>query len=211
MKSLDELLKTLKTKELADAILKVNRADFLPDSMKQLATEEKYLESPIPITKQIATTALSLGVFMLDSLDLKRGDKVLEIGTGSGYYTALIAEVTGDENVVSIEYNEDMFEYAKMRLSKYPKIKLIKGDGTLGYPYESPYDKVIVWAACPTILCMPFSQMKEDGLMVIPVGCGKVQSLLLVRKNNNLPEIRKLSNVIFIKIGGVFGFYDQEN
>jgi protein-L-isoaspartate(D-aspartate) O-methyltransferase len=200
------ILSKIKNTELANAFNKVNRKDFLPDQLKKYAYDDKYADSPLTILPNITTTALTLGIYMLDSLDLHKGQKILEIGTGIGYYTALMAEIA--DKIVSIEINDDMYEYSKKVLN-YPNIELIKGDGTLGYEKESPYDRVIAWAASPTLLCKPFDQLNEGGIMIIPIGTGKVQWLYKIVKKEGKPAIEKLSEVIFMRMRGTYGFYDD--
>ncbi len=191
---------------LREAFLKVNREDYLPDHLKGYAYSEKYVGQPLVIFPGVTTTALELGLYMLDKLELAKGQRVLEIGTGIGYYTALMAEVV--EKVVSVEIHDDMYEYAKKRLN-YPNVKLVKGDGTLGYEEEAPYDRVIAWASAPTLLCKPFEQLREGGIMVLPMGW-RTQWLYKVKKVNNRPVVEKLSEVIFMKMRGVYGFYEEE-
>ncbi len=194
----------IRNDKLREAFLKVDRRDFLPEDVKHLAYEN--VDEPLPIWDNATTTALSLGLLMLDILDLSEGQKVLEIGTGSGYYTALLAEIV--QEVVSIEISKILYDIAKGKLSKYTNVKLVLGDGSLGYEEGKPYDRVIVWAASPTLPCKPFEQLKEGGIMVVPIGGEKRQKLYKVRKVNGKPTLTELGEVIFVKMKGVYGFYD---
>ena len=189
---------------LREAFLKVDRRDFLPEGVRHLAYES--VDEPLPIWEGATTTALSLGVFMLDSLELSPGLRVLEVGTGSGYYTALLAEVVGE--VVSVEISEGLYRVAKERLSRYQNVRLVLGDGSLGYEEGKPYDRVIVWAASPTLPCKPFEQLKEGGVMVVPIGGDRRQRLYKVRKVDGRPVMTELGEVVFVKMRGVYGFYD---
>lgn len=204
----------LKNKDLISALYKVDRRDFLPDKLKDYAYKLEFVDSPLKVTDSgITTTALSLGLTMLDLLELKRGDKVLEIGTGTGYYTALIAEIVGDSNVVSIEIDDEIFEFAKNRLlNRYKNMKLIKGDGSIGYKPEQPYDKAIAWAAFPTIPCMVYDQLKEGGILVVPIEDhrGK-QGLYKIVKTSQGASITRLFEVIFMRARGLCGFLDQDS
>uniref|UniRef100_UPI00006834C9 231aa long hypothetical protein-L-isoaspartate O-methyltransferase n=1 Tax=Sulfurisphaera tokodaii TaxID=111955 RepID=UPI00006834C9 len=201
----EEILRKIKTQELAEAFNKVDRSLFLPENLKDYAYAHTH--EALPILPGINTTALNLGIFMLDELDLHKGQKVLEIGTGIGYYTALIAEIV--DKVVSVEINEKMYNYASKLLSYYNNIKLILGDGTLGYEEEKPYDRVVVWATAPTLLCKPYEQLKEGGIMILPIGVGRVQKLYKVIKKGNSPSLENLGEVMFGRIGGLYGFYDD--
>ncbi|QIW23783.1 protein-L-isoaspartate O-methyltransferase [Sulfolobus sp. S-194] len=205
MSEKEEILKNIKTQELAEAFNKVDRSLFLPDNLKDYAYT--HVNEALPILPGINTTALSLGIYMLDELDLHKGQKVLEIGTGIGYYTALIAEIV--DKVVSVEINAKMYNYASKLLSSYHNIKLVLSDGTLGYEEEKPYDRVVVWATAPTLLCKPYEQLKDGGIMILPIGIGRVQKLYKVIKKGNSPSLEKLEEVMFGRIGGLYGFYDD--
>ncbi|MBW9140119.1 MAG: hypothetical protein K1T65_00140 [Candidatus Aramenus sp.] len=90
-----------------------------------------------------------------------------------------------------------------MGLCPYP-------DGTLGYNEDAPYDRVIAWASAPTLLCKPFEQLKEGGIMVLPIGWRK-QWLYKVKKANNAPVMERLTEVVFMKMRGVYGFYEEDD
>ncbi|MEM4047351.1 MAG: rRNA adenine N-6-methyltransferase family protein, partial [Metallosphaera sp.] len=137
-----EILSALSSEDLKHAYLKVNREEFIPEKYVSLAYDPDYIDKPIPINDKVNTTALSLGLKMLDYLYLKDGDKVLEVGTGCGYYTAIIAEVVGYENVTTIEVDPWMANYAQNRLQKY-RINVEVGDGTLGMSQKAPFNKAI--------------------------------------------------------------------
>ncbi|ARM75252.1 protein-L-isoaspartate O-methyltransferase family protein [Acidianus manzaensis] len=206
---MEEIASRIKNAELYKAFLKVNREDFLPDLLKKYAYDKKYVDTPLQIIPEITTTALSLGIYMLDNLDLHKSQKVLEIGTGIGYYTALMAEIV--DKVFSLEINNDMYNYAREKLKKYNNVEVIKADGTLGLEKEKPFDRIIVWAASPTIPCKLYEQLKEGGIMIVPIGTGKVQSLYkIIKIDENNPQIQKLTNVIFMKMKGIYGFYEDE-
>jgi len=200
------LVQQLSSKELIDAFLKVNREDFLPDKLKKYAYHPDYIDVPLQVTEKYTTTALTLGLKMLDLLELKKGLKVLEIGTGTGYYTALIAEIVGDENVISIEKDLEMYEIAKKNLRKY-NIKLIFGDGSIGYKEESPYDRAVVWAAYPTFPCSIYEQLKEGGIIITPIEERRGRQGLYKIIKSVTPNIIRLFDVIFTRIEGLCGFY----
>ncbi|AWR98221.1 protein-L-isoaspartate O-methyltransferase [Acidianus sulfidivorans JP7] len=210
MKEKEEIASKIKNAELYKAFLKVNREDFLPDLLKKYAYDRNYINVPLQIIPGITTTALTLGIYMLDNLELHAGQKVLEIGTGIGYYTALMAEIV--DKVFSIEINNDMYEYSKKKLQTYNNVELIKADGTLGLEKEKPFDRIIVWAASPTIPCKLYEQLKEGGIMIVPIGTQKVQNLYKITKiKEDSSQIQKLTNVIFMKMSGMYGFYDDDS
>lgn len=208
MKGKDIIASKIRNKELYNAFLKVNREDFLPPNLKKYAYDEKYIDVPLQVTSKVTTTALSLGIYMLDNLELRRGQKVLELGTGTGYYTALMAEIA--DRIYSFEIDDEMFEFAKRALTKYRNVDVIKGDGTLGLEREKPFDRIIVWAACPTLPCKLYDQLKDGGIMIAPIGVGKVQKLYKIIKGNK-PEMSSLADVVFMKAKGIYGFYEDDD
>jgi len=156
----------IKSESVKRAFEKVDRKLFVPESLKNGA----YSDHPLPIGFSQTISAPSMIAIMLEALDLKRGDKVLEIGTGSGYNAALISEIVG-ENVFSIERIPELAEFAKNNLKKSGhKVKVFIGDGTLGHEGEAPYDKIIVTAAAPKIPETLIKQLKIGGKLCIPVG-----------------------------------------
>jgi len=165
---IDHLMKYryIKSESVKRAFEKVDRKLFVPEYLEDRA----YSDHPLPIGFNQTISAPSMIAIMLEALDLKRGDKVLEIGTGSGYNAALISEIVG-ENVFSIERIPELAEFAKNNLKKSGyKVKILIGDGTLGYEGESPYDKIIVTAAAPKIPETLIKQLKIGGKLCIPVG-----------------------------------------
>ncbi|BCU70773.1 protein-L-isoaspartate O-methyltransferase family protein [Stygiolobus caldivivus] len=196
----------INSKELLDAFKRVDRIKFIPEPFKSLAYSKDYLDKAIPITKNYNTTALSLGIMMLDLLQLRSGDKVLEIGTGSGYYTALIAEVVGGENVYSMEYDIEAYSLARANLSGYA-INLILGDGSIGYEKAKPYDKIVVWAASPTFPYALYAQLRDRGIMVVPIADSENKQGLYKIVKGNEAFIVKVSDVIFSRLRGLCGYW----
>ena len=127
---------------------------------------------------------------MLEALELLPTDRVLEIGTGSGYVTALLAELTGQ--VISIERHESLAESARRLLAAlgYSNARVVTGDGTRGFPEAAPYDAIIVSAAALTVPPALPAQLAEGGRMIIPVGADDAQQLRLLRMENGQPKIQ---------------------
>ncbi|AHC50922.1 protein-L-isoaspartate O-methyltransferase [Sulfolobus acidocaldarius SUSAZ] len=209
----EAILKYLSTivvnSDVLEAFMKLDRRKFLPAKYSDIAYSPKHIDQPIQITKNYNTTALGLGVKMVDLLELKKSDKVLEIGTGSGYYTALMAEIVGAENLYTIEFDEEAYNLAKNNLKEYHGIHLIFGDGSLGYISGSPYDKIIVWASSPTFPYVLYQQMKEKGIMVVPISDNeKRQGLYRIYKGETgSPVITKVMDVYFTRLRGLCGFW----
>ncbi|WP_246263910.1 protein-L-isoaspartate O-methyltransferase family protein [Metallosphaera tengchongensis] len=200
------ILPMIQNEELKRAYMSVNREDFLPEKNARFAYDPEWIDKPIPLNDRVNMTALSLGIKMLDYLNLKRGERVLEVGTGSGYYTAIIAEVVGSENVTTVEVDPWVSNFASVRLSKY-NIKVETTDGTIGFPKKAPYQRAIIWAAMPTMPCLVYEQLEREGILIVPIGTQKVQNLYRITKGDQA-RMERLETVIFMRAQGLCGFYD---
>ena len=141
-----------------------------------------------------------MNAMMCEYLELKEGDKVLEVGTGSGYHAALCAELVAPKNskhpghVYTIERHEDLAKKAKIALNKIgyeSMVTVIHGDGTLGHQKEAPYDKILVTAASPKKIPPPLrKQLKDGGILCIPAGSKNyAQTLYVVTKKGDRYEL----------------------
>ncbi len=168
-------------KGIIDALLKVERHLFVPKKLRSGA----YGDYPLPIGEGQTISQPYIVAFMTQILDLTRTDKVLEIGTGSGYQAAVLGELSG--NVYTIEINEPLGNRAKELLKDlgYANVKVKIGDGYKGWKEHAPFDAIIVTCA-PTHVPGPLKdQLKEGGRMIIPVGETYAQKLLYIQKINN--------------------------
>lgn len=158
----------------------INREDFLPPVMRPHAWEDH----PLPIGFGQTISAPHMYAIMLEAAQIREGEKILEIGTGSGYGAALLSFLAGKKGrVYSIELVPQLAEAAKKSLSSAGlKAKVIAGNGSNGHAKAAPYDCIMVTAACASIPPALLQQMKEGGRMLVPVG-GYVQELLLVEKS----------------------------
>ena len=168
-----------------DAMLRVPRHEFVPQAYRRQA----YEDHPLPIGEGQTISQPYIVASMLAALELALTDKVLEIGTGSGYVTALLAELAAQ--VISMERHATLAAEATRRLSNlgYTNVKVVVGDGTLGYPAEAPYDAITVAAAAPELPPALLAQLNEGGRMIIPVGPSENQQLQLIRMRAGEPEI----------------------
>lgn len=151
---------------------------------------------------------------MNEALELRREMKVLEVGAGSGYHAATIAETIGEKgHVFAIEYLEKLVGVARANLSLAgyaDRVTLVQGDGSLGYNERGPYDRMLVTAAAPKILTTLLEQLKPKGILVLPVG-GRMfpQELVRVRKKPDGTLDRDfLGGVAFVPLIGKYGFSD---
>lgn len=145
--------------------------------------DHAHLDRPLPIGHGQTISQPSLVLQMTISLDISEEDRVLEIGTGSGYQTALLSKAA--KKIYTVERIKEHYENAKNRLSKagYSNIEYKLGDGSLGWAEHAPYDRIMVTAAAETLPEALVKQLAAKGKMVIPVGSQTIQELLLVKKD----------------------------
>jgi len=195
----------LKSPELEKALIEAPRHLFVPERLKPFA----YKDIPLMIDRGQTISQPSTVVVMTETLEVKRGQKILEIGTGSGWQSALLSKLVGEKGFVyTVEIIPELVKFAKDNLKKLriKNIKVIKGDGSLGLKKHSPYDRIIVTAACPDIPEPLIEQLKLRGIMVIPVGNVYLQAMFVVRKLKNRIEKRSIGPFMFVPLVGKFGF-----
>ena len=189
-------------KRVLAAMGKVSRDRFVPREHRRRA----YADSALPIDCGQTISQPYMVALMTQAMELSGGETVLEVGTGSGYQTAILAELS--QEVVSIERHEQLSAAAGDLLGGlcYSNVTLVVGDGTLGWPDRAPYDRIMVTAAaqrCPQPL---FEQLAEGGTIVIPVGCREHQILQTIRKLDGKPKVAKLTACRFVPLVGVQGW-----
>lgn len=175
---------------ILDAMRKIPRHRFIPDSIK-VNVFEAYDDKPVHIGFRQTISQPYIVAYMTELLALKGNEKILEVGTGSGYQTAVLAEIA--KSVYSIEIVPELCEIAKSNLSKmdYPNIHLRCGDGYFGWPEESPFDIIIVTAAPSKIPGLLKTQLKKGGKMIVPIGKEEQFLLILEKTEDGFREIWK--------------------
>jgi len=192
----------LKTKEIINAFKKVPRQDFVPSKFKKYA----YIDEPLPTLKGQTISQPATIATMTEALKPKKDDKILEIGAGSGYQSAILSEIVGSGGkVITIEILKELYKYAKEKLSKYKNVMIIYGDGSLGYEQEKPYDGIIVTASAPCVPEPLKEQLKIGGRLVIPVGV-YAQKMLLLTKTKRGFEETDLGYFMFVPLTGKYGW-----
>ena len=199
--------RSIKDERVIQAMLKIPRHLFVDDSL----IEQAYGDHPLPIGEGQTISQPYIVALMTEALELKGNERVLEIGTGSGYQTAILAELA--LWVYTIEKIPTLLQKAKKVLIEtlgYKNISFKLGDGTLGWKEVSPFDRIIVTAASPSIPEPLIEQLKEGGKIVIPIGDEFSQTLVKATKIKNNLQIESLGEVRFVKLIGQYGFKDND-
>ncbi len=193
----------IQDRAVLDAIQHVPRHLFVPPAR----LVETYYDRPIPIGFGQTMSQPYIVASMLELLSLRPGEKVLEVGTGSGYNAAVLSEIVGW--VYTIERHEELCRAAEARLREngYHQVRVRCGDGSLGWEEESPFDAIVVTAACPSVPPLLFRQLAVGGRMVLPVGRFEEQDLVVVRKTQaGTMTKEKIYAVRFVPLMGEDGW-----
>ncbi len=192
------------SKLVLDAMRRVPRELFVPEYLRDLA----YADGPLSIGEGQTISQPYIVALMVEALCLYGGEKVLEIGTGSGYAAAVLVEIAGQ--VYTIERIAQLAQKAETVLEEvgYDNVQVIEGDGTLGWPQQAPYDAIVVTAGGPEVPESLKSQLKEGGRLVIPVGTDMYNQELLRVTRVSESEFRSenLEYVRFVPLIGEEGW-----
>ena len=189
-----------------DAMKKVPRHLFVPGERADSA----YADRPLPIGCGQTISQPYMVAVMTEALGLKGGEKVLEIGTGSGYQAAILAEIAG--RVVSLERQPELADRAAEALKDlgYVNVEVVVGDGSKGYAECAPYGGIIVTAGAPDVPPVLIEQLADGGRLVIPVGSSFQQTLIRVTRRGGDHETEKLEGCVFVPLIGEFGWREGE-
>jgi protein-L-isoaspartate(D-aspartate) O-methyltransferase len=179
-----------------DAMSRVPRHEFVPETLRQ----EAYQDHPLPIGDGQTISQPYIVAAMLEHLALQATDRVLEVGTGSGYVTALLSLLCAE--VYSVERHAQLAALAESTLHRlgYRSMKIRVGDGSQGWPEYAPFDAILVSAATPEMPPALFAQLREGGRLVVPVGPPSSQELQLIGKIGGEPEVRVLEGCRFVPL-----------
>jgi len=188
--------------KVEQAIRETPRHFFVPKEF----SNEAYLDMPIA-TKNLQTISQpSVVARMTEWLDVKKNNKILEVGAGSGWQSAILARLV-DNIVYAVEKDEELAKFAQENHKKMniKNSKIIHGDGTLGLPEESPFDRIMITAACDKVPPPLLEQLAEDGLLVAPIGKGVQEMTILEKNSNKIIEKRKEPGYVFVPLKGKYG------
>jgi protein-L-isoaspartate(D-aspartate) O-methyltransferase len=186
----------IRDERLLGAMARVPRHEFVDPRYR----DQAYEDHPLPIGAGQTVSQPYIVALMVERLSLQPSSIVLEIGTGSGYLTALLAELA--QHVYSIERHAQLARQAEQTLTHLgvTNVTVLVGDGSKGLPEHAPYDAIIVSAAASQVPPALFEQLREGGRMIVPVGLPEAQELQLVRKREGKPLITVLEGCRFVPL-----------
>jgi protein-L-isoaspartate(D-aspartate) O-methyltransferase len=191
----------VRDERVLQAIVSVPRVEFVPAEGLDLAE----LDTPIPIPHEQVTTQPSLVARMVEALALTGDERVLEVGTGYGWQTALLSRVAGE--VFSIERFVDLAETARRHLAGYENVTVVVGDGSAGLPERAPFDAILVAAAFPQVPEPLQDQLAEGARLVQPIGLGGNEDVVLFcKRGGELERLRSVSRAHFVRLHGKHAF-----
>ncbi|MBC7247427.1 MAG: protein-L-isoaspartate(D-aspartate) O-methyltransferase [Actinobacteria bacterium] len=185
-----------------DAMLRVPRHLFVPEDIRYRA----YDDCPLPIEEGQTISQPYMVAWMSELLELRGTEKVLEIGTGSGYQAAILCELARE--VYSVELHPRLAREAgeRLRALGYTNFSIRVGDGTLGWPEKAPFDGIMVTAGAPSVPQPLLEQLADGGRLVIPVGPAGMQMLTVVRRTGNSFQTSEEGSCIFVPLVGKHGW-----
>ncbi|WP_245725357.1 protein-L-isoaspartate O-methyltransferase [Methanococcoides vulcani] len=188
-----------------DAMMRVPRHLFVPEKLQDSA----YMDMPLPIGHDQTISAPHMVAIMCELLDISSGMKILEVGSGSGYNAAVMAELVGDEgHIYTVERIPGLADFAERNLKRagYKNITVLQDDGSCGLAEHAPYARISVTSAAPDVPQPLIDQLATEGTMVIPVGNGE-QQLVVVRKDiEGNVSYEVWGGVIFVPLIGKYGY-----
>ena len=192
-------------RRVLDAFLRVEREKFVPSSLR----EDAYKDFPLSIGEGQTISQPYMAALMTQCLNLRGQEKILEIGTGSGYQTAILALLGWQ--VYSVERIPSLAEKAKKLLKKmgYDNVKIFVGNGTVGLEQYAPYDRILVTAGAKDIPPPLIQQLAEEGIMVIPVGNVYSQELMVVKKKDGKISSKGVERCVFVPLIGQYGWEEK--
>ena len=193
---LEEDTKVLKSEKLKEAFESIDRADFILEDYKV----EAYEDYPLPIGSGQTISQPTTVAFMLELLDPQKGEKILDVGSGSGWTTTLLSKMVGEKgNVLGVEIVPELVSFGKENIAKYnfKNSEIIQASDVLGVPEKSPFDKILVSAVGEEIPSKLVDQLKEGGILVAPV---KDSVCTIEKKKDNETIVKEYPGFVFVPL-----------
>ncbi len=194
----------IKSAPVLDAMLKVPRREFVPDGLRL----DAYGDHPLPIGQNQTISQPYIVALMSELLNLSGTERVLEVGTGSGYQAAVLSFLAAE--VHTVERHASLALQAEQTLHRlgYQNVFVHLGDGSMGWADNAPYQGILVTAAAPSVPVQLKAQLDDGARLVIPVGTNRSQELLVVTRNKDEYEVESIIPVSFVPLCGQFGWQD---
>ncbi|HEQ79268.1 MAG TPA: protein-L-isoaspartate O-methyltransferase [Euryarchaeota archaeon] len=195
----------IRSQSVLEAMEAVKRELFVPEELREFT----YTDTPLPIGHGQTISAPHMVAMMCELLQIERGDRILEVGGGCGYHAAVLSRLTGENGkVVSVEIVSQLVKVAISNLEKanIENVEMLQADGGLGHPGKGPYQRITVAAASPVIPKPLLDQLDEGGIMVIPVGKGGYQNLMVLKKRDKRIFEKDHGGVVFVPLKGKYGY-----
>lgn len=191
---------------VASALRKVPREEFLPPRLR----DEAYIDTPLPIGSGQTISAPHMVAMMAEALDLRPGQRVLEVGGGSGYHAAVAAElVSPGGHIFTVERIPELADFARDNISRTgysDRVTVVLSDGSVGLPSEAPFDRIFVACGAPTVPAPLKEQLTDGGLMLVPVGGRMYQDLVKVQRRGSVYSTTSLGGCVFVPLIGEHGY-----
>src|SRR3989344_3434475 len=190
--------KIITDKSVLDAFLRVPRENFVLPQYK----DQAYEDIPLPTKKGQTISQPTTVMIMTQALEVKKEQKILEVGTGSGYQAAILSVLVGDKDkVYTTEILKELYDFAKENLKDYKNVTLLHKDASKGLDEFAPFDRIIITAAATKMPQKLLQQLKIDGIMLVPFGENKyVQKMLKITKQKDQNKIEDLGNFVFVPL-----------
>lgn len=190
--------KIITDKSTIDAFLRVPRENFILSEYK----DQAYQDTPLQTKKGQTISQPTTVMIMTQALELKKGQRILEVGTGSGYQAAILSVLVGDKGkVYTTEILKELYDFAKDNLKNYKNVKVFNKDGSKGLPELAPFDRIIVTAAPTNIPQKLLEQLKIGGILIVPVGeAYSSQKMLKITHKKDQNIIENLGDFVFVPL-----------
>jgi protein-L-isoaspartate(D-aspartate) O-methyltransferase len=196
----------IKSARLLDAFRAVPREEFVPEKVRPLA----YEDGPLPIEAQQTISQPYIVAAMIEAAEVSPGDRVLEVGAGSGYAAAVMSRIAGE--VIAVERHRELVELARARMARlgYDNVRIVEGDGSEGLPGEAPFEAILCAASGSHVPEALTAQLSAGGILVMPVGePNAVQNLVKVARRGEEFVEQDLGPVRFVPLIGAQGWSDS--